>query len=46
MNFICVENVDEVLAIAFDKAAKGQKKPSTPNSGKKGKSSAAASSAA
>lgn len=45
MNFICVENIDEVLAIAFDKAAKGQKKPSSPKSGKKGKSSAAASAA-
>jgi len=45
MNFICVENVDEVLAIAFDRDSKGQKKPSSPKSGKKGKSSAAASAA-
>lgn len=46
MNFICVENVDEVFAVAFDKAAKGQKKSSSPKTGKKGKSPAAASSAA
>jgi ATP-dependent Lon protease len=46
MNFICVENIDEVFAVAFDKESKGQKKASTPKSGKKGKGTAAASSAA
>jgi ATP-dependent Lon protease len=45
MNFILVENIDEVFAVAFDKESKGQKKSSS-KAGKKGKSSAAASSAA
>jgi len=45
MNFICVENVDEVFAVAFDRSAKGTKKP-TSKSGRKPKTPAAASSAA
>lgn len=44
MNFICVENVDEVFSVAFDKSAKTGKK-SAPKSGKKSKGSAAASAA-
>ncbi|MEZ0391168.1 MAG: S16 family serine protease, partial [Pseudobdellovibrionaceae bacterium] len=46
MNFICVENLDEVFAVAFDRESKGPKKNSNPKTGKKGKGSAAASSAA
>ena len=45
MNFICVENVDEVFAVAFDKAAKGKPKVPSQKAGKKGKGSAAASAA-
>ncbi len=45
MNFICVENVDEVFAVAFDKAAKGKTKTPTQKAGKKGKGSAAAAAA-
>lgn len=45
MNFICVENVDEVFAVAFDKAAKGKTKTPSQKAGKKGKGSAAASAA-
>ena len=44
MNFIFVENVDEVFAVAF--AKKGQKKKTTAKTGKKPKTPAAASSAA
>lgn len=44
MNFICVENVDEVFTVAFDKSVKAGKK-SAPKSGKKSKGSAAASAA-
>lgn len=45
MNFICVENLDEVFAVAFDRESKGQKKPGSTKPGKKGKGSAAASAA-
>ncbi len=45
MNFICVENLDEVFAVAFDREGKAHKKASTPKPGKKGKGSAAASAA-
>lgn len=45
MNFICVENVDEVFAVAFDRNSKGAKKSSA-KAGKKSKNPAAASSAA
>ena len=46
MTFIPVENLDEVFAVAFDKAAKGFKKTgSTPKGGKRGKGAAAASAA-
>jgi ATP-dependent Lon protease len=45
MNFICVENVDEVFAVAFDRAAKGKTKTPSQKAGKKGKGSAAASAA-
>lgn len=45
MNFICVENLDEVFAVVFDKNAKVHKKISTPKAGKKGKGAAAASAA-
>lgn len=41
MNFILVENVDEVFAVAFDKEAKGPKKSNAPKSARKGKSAAA-----
>lgn len=46
MNFIPVENLDEVFAVAFDKNAKSAKKPGSPKPGKKPKTAAAASSAA
>lgn len=44
MNFICVENVDEVFAIALDKNAKanGPAKRTGPKVGRKGKAAAAA----
>jgi ATP-dependent Lon protease len=45
MKFTCVENLDEVFAIAFDKEAKGKKNSNSPKVGKKGKGSAAASAA-
>ena len=45
MNFICVENLDEVFSVAFDKEAKTTKKSGTPKSGRKGKGSAAAAAA-
>jgi len=46
MNFILVENLDEVFAVVFDRNAKGSvKKPSGAKSGKKSKGSAAASAA-
>ncbi len=45
MNFILVENLDEVFAVAFDRNAKGQKKPTSPKTGKKGKNPTAASAA-
>lgn len=42
MNFILVENVDEVFAVAFDKEAKGQaKKSNAPKTARKGKGAAA-----
>lgn len=41
MNFICVENLDEVFAVVFDKSGKAAKKGS-PKSGKRPKSVAAA----
>lgn len=44
MNFILVENLDEVFAVAFDRSGKSNKK-STPKAGRKGKGSAAASAA-
>jgi ATP-dependent Lon protease len=44
MKFVCVENVDEVFAVAFDRAAKTGKK-STSKAGRKPKGSAAASAA-
>ncbi|MFN7728671.1 MAG: endopeptidase La [Bdellovibrio sp.] len=44
MKFICVENVDEVFAVAFDRASKTGKK-SSPKGGRKPKGSAAASAA-
>ena len=46
MNFILVENLDEVFSVAFDKSAKvSGKKSHTPKAGKKAKGSAAASAA-
>ena len=45
MNFILVENLDEVFAVAFDRNAKVQKKPTSPKTGKKGKNPTAASAA-
>lgn len=42
MNFILCENVDEVFAVAFDKAAKGApKKSNAPKTARKGKGAAA-----
>ena len=42
INFILVENLDEVFAVAFDKAEKGQeKKPASKKDPKKSKSLAA-----
>jgi ATP-dependent Lon protease len=41
MNFILVENLDEVFAVAFDKEGKGQKKPNAPKTARKGKGAAA-----
>ncbi len=46
MNFICVENLDEVFAVAFDKNVKAGKRTSGTKQGKKSKNPAAASSAA
>ncbi len=47
MNFICVENVDEVFSVCFDRDPKSATKKSTgPKPGRKGKGSTAASSAA
>lgn len=45
MNFIAVENVDEVFAVAFDKSGKGNKKATGGKSGRKNKTAAAASAA-
>jgi ATP-dependent Lon protease len=45
MNFICVENLDEVFAVAFDRTAKAKVKVAGAKPGKKGKGSAAASAA-
>jgi ATP-dependent Lon protease len=45
MNFICVENLDEVFAVAFDRSAKVGKKVSASKAGKKNKAPAAASAA-
>lgn len=46
MNFVFVENVDEVFSVAYDKSAKGKKNPLPPKGGgKKPKSSTAASAA-
>jgi ATP-dependent Lon protease len=46
MNFICVENLDEVFAVCFDKDGKTHgKKPGSSKNGKKGKGGAAASAA-
>ncbi|MBX3017155.1 MAG: endopeptidase La [Bdellovibrionaceae bacterium] len=45
MNFICVENLDEVFAVAFDKNAKTTKKTGNAKGARKGKGSAAASAA-
>ncbi len=43
MNFICVENLDEVFAVAFDRNHKGTtKKPNAPKTARKGKGAAAA----
>ncbi len=43
MNYILVENLDEVFAMAFDRAAKGQgKKPAKNKEGKKSKGASAA----
>jgi ATP-dependent Lon protease len=45
MNFVCVENLDEVFAVAFDKSEKVPgKKASGPKAGRKGKAPAAAAS--
>jgi len=46
MSFICVENLDEVFAVVFDRSGKVSKKTGTSRGGKKGKNPAAASSAA
>lgn len=45
MNFILVENLDEVFAVAFDKNAKTGKKAGSGKSSRKGKGAAAASAA-
>ncbi|MCE3009426.1 MAG: endopeptidase La [Proteobacteria bacterium] len=45
MNFICVENLDEVFAVAFDRSTKAGKKVSSGKAGKKNKAPAAASAA-
>jgi ATP-dependent Lon protease len=46
MNFICVENLDEVFAVAFDKSEKAAKKAGgSGKAGRKGKGAAAASAA-
>ncbi len=45
MNFILVENLDEVFAVAFDKDHKSQRKVAVAKSGKKAKAPAAASAA-
>lgn len=45
MNFICVENLDEVFTVALDKQTKGSKKNTSGKTGKKGKAPAAASAA-
>jgi hypothetical protein len=45
MNFIAVENLDEVFAVAFDRSAKAQRKVAGAKPGKKGKGTAAASAA-
>lgn len=46
MNFIAVENLDEVFAVAFDRSAKAaSKKTGSPKGNRKGKGSAAASAA-
>ena len=45
MNFMFVENVDEVFTLAFDKKGRKKKRGSTPKSGKKSKTPRAASAA-
>lgn len=45
MNFILVENLDEVFAVAFDKSGKSGKKAGQAKGGRKGKTGAAASAA-
>lgn len=45
MNFILVENLDEVFAVAFDKSSKSHKKSPSTKPAKKGKSPAASSAA-
>jgi ATP-dependent Lon protease len=45
MNFIAVENLDEVFSVAFDKSGKSTKKSPGGKLGKKGKTAAAASAA-
>lgn len=45
MNFILVENLDEVFAVAFDKSGKSGKKTGPAKGGRKGKTGAAASAA-
>jgi len=45
MNFILVENLDEVFAVAFEKGPRAVKKPGSQKPGKRGKGTAAASAA-
>ncbi len=45
MNFICVENVDEVFSVCFDREPKTAKKSPGPKPGRKGKGGTAASAA-
>jgi len=45
MNFIAVENLDEVFAVAFDKSGRNTKKTAGGKAGKKAKTAAAASAA-
>ncbi len=46
MNFILVENLDEVFAVAFDKNSKGTKKSGSSKNNKKGKGGGAAAASA